>query len=184
MYKIFINIIVSLFVPKQKRLEIKYFMLGIFNRFSVKYKALSVGKHFCCGENIVKVNKHTSIGNYVHINGMIIMGSGKVCIGDYCHFGAELLILSDSHNYEGNKIPYDKTLILKETIIEDFVWCGARVTILPGTRIGEGAIIQAGAVVHGNIPSNAIAGGNPAKVFKYRNREHFIQLKNDKEFLQ
>ena len=42
---------------------------------------------------------------------------------------------------------------------------GSNVTILPGTTIGEGAIIQAGAVVHGEIPPCAIVGGNPAKDF-------------------
>lgn len=184
MYKCIINLLVSILVPKNKRAEIKYFLLGIFNRLKVLKKAMFVGKHFFCGENIVKVNKFTSIGNNVHINGMVIMGSGNVHIGNFCHFGAELLILSDSHNYEGEKIPYDNTLITKDTIIEDFVWCGARVTILPGARIGEGAIIQAGSVVHGIIPPYAIAGGNPAKVFKYRNKEHFILLKNNKKFLQ
>jgi acetyltransferase-like isoleucine patch superfamily enzyme len=54
--------------------------------------------------------------------------------------------------------------------------------ILPGTHIGEGAIIQGGAVVHGDIPPFSIAGGNPAKVFKYRNKEHFEKLKNEKRF--
>ena len=44
-------------------------------------------------------------------------------------------------------------------------------------HIGEGAIIQAGAVVHGEIPPYAIVGGNPAKVFKYRDIEHFQKLK-------
>ncbi len=54
--------------------------------------------------------------------------------------------------------------------------------ILPGTKIGEGAIIQGGAVVHGEIPPYAIAGGNPAKVFKYRDIEHFKKLKAEGKF--
>ena len=49
-------------------------------------------------------------------------------------------------------------------------------------KIGEGAIIQGGAVVHGEIPPLAIAGGNPAKVFKYRNKEHYEQLKKENKF--
>ena len=53
----------------------------------------------------------------------------------------------------------------------------SRSGVLPWTHIGEGAIIQASAVVHGDIPPYAIAGGNPAKVFKYRDIEHFQKLK-------
>ena len=62
-------------------------------------------------------------------------------------------------------IPYDETFKYKDVVIGDFVWIGSNVTILPGTTIGEGAIIQAGAVVHGEIPPCAIVGGNPAKDF-------------------
>ena len=48
--------------------------------------------------------------------------------------------------------------------------------------LDEGAIIQGGSVVHGEIPPYAIAGGNPAKVFKYRNIEHFQKLKAEGKF--
>lgn len=47
---------------------------------------------------------------------------------------------------------------------------------------GEGAIIQAGAVVVKDIPPYAIAGGNPAKVFKYRDKEHYETLKAQGKF--
>jgi acetyltransferase-like isoleucine patch superfamily enzyme len=63
------------------------------------------------------------------------------------------------------------------------VWLGSRVTILGGVTIGEGAIIQAGAVVVSDIPKYAIAGGNPAKVFKYRDIEHYERLKAENRFL-
>ena len=49
------------------------------------------------------------------------------------------------------------------------VWIGARVTILPGVKIGNGAIIGAGSVVTKDVPDFAIVGGNPARVIKYRN---------------
>jgi acetyltransferase-like isoleucine patch superfamily enzyme len=53
---------------------------------------------------------------------------------------------------------------------------------LGGVSIGEGAIVQAGAVVVKDIPPYAIAGGNPAKVFKYRDIDHFQKLKEEKKF--
>lgn len=76
------------------------------------------------------------------------------------------MIITNFHNYNEEKIPYDSTYIIKDVIIEDNVWLGNRVIVLGGVTIGEGAIIQAGAVVVKDIPPFAIAGGNPAKVFK------------------
>ena len=87
------------------------------------------------------------------------------------------------HNYDnGTKIPYDETVIHKDVIIEDNVWLGINTIILPGVTISEGAIIQAGSVVTSNIPSCAIAGGHPAKVFKYRNKDHYYKLKEKNKF--
>ncbi len=45
-------------------------------------------------------------------------------------------------------------------------WLAARVTVLPGARIGAGAVIAAGSVVAGDIPAGAIAGGIPARVLR------------------
>ena len=53
-------------------------------------------------------------------------------------------------------------------MVEDEVWIGYGVTIMSGVKIGQGAIIAAGAVVTKDIPPYAIAGGVPAKVIKYR----------------
>ena len=99
-------------------------------------------------------------------------------IGSYFHSGVDCRIICQNHNYDfWEKIPYDSTYVLKSVVIDDFVWLGDRVTILPGVHIGEGAILQAGSVVSKSIPPCAIAGGNPATVFKYRDREHFYSLK-------
>ncbi|AKU98110.1 Chloramphenicol acetyltransferase [Labilithrix luteola] len=46
------------------------------------------------------------------------------------------------------------------------VWLGGRVTLLPGARIGDGAVISAGSVVSGHIPANAVASGIPARVLR------------------
>ncbi len=141
-----------------------------------------------CGEGLwvggkTIVTPQTEIAEHVSFNGMQINGDGKVKIGRYFHSGIECLIITRNHNYDnGVAIPYDKEYIRKDVEIGDFVWLGSRVMILPGTKIGEGAIIQGGAVVHGEIPPYAIAGGNPAKVFKYRDIEHFKKLKAEGKF--
>jgi len=53
-----------------------------------------------------------------------------------------------------------------EIVIEDGAWLAARVTILPGTRIGAKAVIAAGSVVVGDIPPGVVAGGIPARVLR------------------
>jgi maltose O-acetyltransferase len=73
-------------------------------------------------------------------------------------------------------LPYDEHDVLGEVVIGRAVWVGSRVTILPKTRIGDGAVIQAGAVVSGTVPECAVFGGNPARLIKYRDRERFAQL--------
>lgn len=48
------------------------------------------------------------------------------------------------------------------------VWIGRRVMVMPGVRIGDGAIVAAGAVVTKDVPDYAIVGGVPAKVIRFR----------------
>jgi len=55
-----------------------------------------------------------------------------------------------------------------DTVVGDDVWFGYRTTVMPGVRIGSGAIIAAGSVVVDDIPDYAIAGGNPARVIRNR----------------
>jgi acetyltransferase-like isoleucine patch superfamily enzyme len=161
----------------------------IFDNFKKKFyqhRCQKVAKSYGSGFKVngeSYVTPNTSLGNNVNFNGMKIQGNGSVIIGDNFHSGIECMIITSIHNYdEGNSIPYDDTIISKDVIIEDNVWLGNRVTILPGVTIGEGAIIQAGSVVVNDIEKYAIAGGHPAKTFKYRNIEHYEKLKEEKKF--
>lgn len=147
----------------------------------IRSEAKSVGEGLWVGSES-HVNSNTVLAEHVSFSGMRVNGSGNLKIGRYFHSGIECLIITQNHNYEGDEIPYDDKYIYKDVEIGDFVWLGSRVMILPGTKIGEGAIIQGGSVVHGEIPAYAIAGGNPAKVFKYRDIEHFKRLKNEGKF--
>ena len=120
---------------------------------------------------------NTAIGDNCHFNGMRVHGNGRITIGDNFHSGEDCIIITSNHNYDaGSALPYDDTFIEKPVVIGKNVWIGMRVTILPGTTIGDGAIIQAGSVVSGEIPALAIVGNGPAKVFKYRDREHYEKL--------
>ena len=129
------------------------------------------------------LSKNTILGKNPNFNGMKIIGFGKVAFGDNFHSGPGCEIITSNHNYDsGTKIPYDDTFITKDVIIGDNVWFGNNVTVLGGVTIGEGAIIQAKALVHKDIPDYAIVGVNPCKIIKSRNIEHYEKLKSDRQF--
>lgn len=125
---------------------------------------------------------NSSFGNNCNFNGMNVSGNGTVVFGNNFHSGIECMIITSNHNYEGEAIPYDHTNILKKIIIEDNVWFGNRVIVAGNVTIGEGAIIAAGSVVVKDVPKYAIVGGNPAKVIKYRNINHYLELKEKRCF--
>jgi chloramphenicol O-acetyltransferase type B len=128
-------------------------------------------------------NLNTRLGKNCNFNGIKVEGGGKLIIGDNFHSGTDIHVITQNHNYDtGTKIPYDSTYIYKDVIIEDNVWVGTGVIILGGVTIGEGAIIQAGSIVVSDIPKYAIAGGHPAKIFSYRDKEHYESLKKLKKF--
>lgn len=147
-----------------------------------RYKALKGIKKF---DSPLRINSNclfngnTFLGKNTNFNGIKVIGKGKVKIGDNFHSGSGCLIITDVHDYDnGKSIPYDsQNYIVKNVEIEDNVWIGTNVIILGGVILGEGCIVQAGAVVVEDIPKFGIAGGNPAKVFKYRDVEHYKRLR-------
>lgn len=157
-------------------------ILKIRYGYQVRKVARKVGIHLKVNGKS-SVTPSTILGNNVNFNGMRISGKGKVTIGNNFHSGVDCLMITHIHNYDNGKaIPYDDTYIYKDITIEDNVWVGDRVIILGGVKIEEGAIIQAGSVVVSDIPKYGIAGGHPAKVFKYRDIEHYEKLKTEKKF--
>ena len=97
--------------------------------------------------------------------------SVRLKVGDYLMMGEDVLFQGGRHNFENTDIPMGHQGSGGKTPlqIDDDVWIGARVIILPGCKhIGTGVIIGAGSVVTKDIPDYAIVGGNPARVIKYR----------------
>ena len=69
----------------------------------------------------------------------------------------------DNNQYENSAIRKNESVV-----IGNDVWIGADAIILPGVRIGDGAVIAAGAVVTKDVECYEVVGGNPARHIKYR----------------
>jgi acetyltransferase-like isoleucine patch superfamily enzyme len=105
------------------------------------------------------------IGNNVSIREFASIGcQGGLRIGNDVSLAYGAVVLTTEHDYRNAKFIRDVPTILKETIIEENVWVGARVVITAGITIGQGTVIGAGAVVTKSIPSNSVAVGVPAHV--------------------
>lgn len=113
------------------------------------------------GPRQVEIGDDVSFGAYLHIWGM-----GGVTIGNRVMIGPHVAITSLTHDYTAPVMR--NTSIAMPVIIEDDVWIGAHCTILPGLRIGHGAVIGAGAVVTRDVPPEAIFAGVPARFVKFR----------------
>jgi len=107
----------------------------------------------------LKIGDNSGIG----INAFI---GDYVTIGNNVMMGPDCLIYTQNHRFDKDKLQYVGCTETKPVIIQDDVWIGARVIILPGVTIGKGSTIGAGAIVSNNIPEYSVAVGNPAKVVK------------------
>ncbi len=101
--------------------------------------------------------------------GCRIYAHADVSIGKNVMMSRECAIVTGQHLYNDldKPIKLQKT-VYEKVVIEDDVWLGYRVIVLPGARIGKGSVIGAGAVVSGEIPPMSVAVGVPAKVIKRR----------------
>jgi acetyltransferase-like isoleucine patch superfamily enzyme len=86
----------------------------------------------------------------------------RVMIGPHCYF------TDADHSTDPESSVQVQPMRHKPLIIEDEAWIGAHVTVLPGVRIGKGAVLGAGSVVTRDIPPMAVAIGSPARVVRYR----------------
>lgn len=179
----FIKIITAVIPGKERRKRARTRLRSIVFGMIPRLRAAAIGKNVMFGD-YVKVNKKTYIGDYSSMYDLVVAGHGELRVGKRVIFGPNVTILTDNHNYKGEVLPFDNTFVDRGVIIEDLVWVGMNVQILPGTHIGEGAVIQMGSVVHGDIPACAIAGGNPAKVFASRDIETYMRLKAEGRFLR
>lgn len=104
------------------------------------------------------------LGKNVFINsGCKFQDQGGIHIGDDVLIGHNVVIATLNHELDPNK---RGDLYPSPVRIEEKVWIGANATILPGVKVGSGAVVAAGAVVSKDVEPMTIVGGVPAKVIK------------------
>lgn len=116
--------------------------------------------HFTPG---LRIGDNSGVGLRCELN-------GPVTIGNDVMMGPETIVYTQNHKFSDTERPmrlqgFEPT---EDVVIEDDVWIGRRVMIMPGVRIGKGSVIAAGAVVTKDVPPYSVAGGVPAKILKSR----------------
>ncbi|MFJ7945084.1 CatB-related O-acetyltransferase [Streptomyces sp. NPDC096354] len=124
--------------------------------------------------------------DFEHRNVLYAYGPERLIIGKYCAIaaGTKFLMAGAEHPTMGvSAFPFtmfggrwtEQTLDIitampsrGDTVVGNDVWFGHQVTVMPGVRIGDGAIIAAGAVVTGDVAPYTIVGGNPARLIRQR----------------
>lgn len=105
------------------------------------------------------------IGDNVVINKNVILdGRGGLKIGNNVDVAQDTMIWTAQHDYNDDYHKY----VCASVLIEDYVWVASRAVLLPGTTIGRGAVVAAGAVVTKNVEPMNVVGGIPAKVIAKR----------------
>jgi acetyltransferase-like isoleucine patch superfamily enzyme len=118
--------------------------------------------------NGIRIGSDTIIGDHVFLD-----GRAPLIIGSHVDIASSVMIYNSEHDLESA----DFSAKTEPVEIMDYVFIGPRAIILPGVKIGNGAIIAAGAVVTKDVPDFAIVGGVPAKIIGERkNKELHYKL--------
>lgn len=107
----------------------------------------------------IEIGEDTIIGDHIFLD-----GRARLKIGSHTDIASQVLIYNSEHDLEKS----DFAAREEPVEIGDYCFIGPRSIILPGVKIGKGAVIAAGAVVTRDVPDFAIAGGVPAKVIGER----------------
>ncbi len=135
-----------------------------------------------CLQGVIRVGKNTKIqrsvyvgnGNHIEIGSNCLINElvrlDNVTIGNNVMIARESIVLGKMHESANPDIPMSQQGVkdVEKTHIEDDVWLGLRVVVMPGVRIRTGCIIAAGGVVTKDTEPYGIYGGVPAKLIKKR----------------
>lgn len=197
---------VLLFLVKEAMMSSYFYLFIVFIKNIMRYSKKNVFVHFgakiscsCLDEKVV-IHKYAavyscSVGSFSYIGPRSIVLNAK--IGKFCSIGSDVRICLGKHPIDlvsttpifyssdifqaahFSLVQKDKFEGYENIIIGNDVWIGSNAIILDGVKIGDGAIVAAGAVVTKDIPPYAIVGGIPAKILRYRFDEETIKFLSD-----
>lgn len=146
------------------------------------YRALGakIGRHTSIhrGCQFYRISGLTIADNTVINQKVVLDGRSGLTIGRNVSISEQVMIYTLHHNLDDP----DFVTTGAPVVIEDYVFIGARVIILPGVHLGEGAAVAAGAVVTQDVPSYTVVGGAPAKPIRQRSRDLHYNLDYRRSF--
>ncbi len=118
---------------------------------------------------LVEPTAQVCVGDFTFFGrGVELDASESITIGDHVLLAPGVFITDHSHNIATEEHIGSQGCTADPVVIEDDVWIGVNSIVLPGVRIGTGAIVGAGAVVSRDVPANAIVAGVPARLLRFR----------------
>lgn len=109
---------------------------------------------------------HVHFGHDVYANfNLTLVDDTDIYVGNHVMFGPNVTVVTAGHTIEP-QLRRKQAQFNQPVTIEDNVWVGAGVTILPGVTIGANSVIGAGSIVTKDIPANVVAYGNPCQVHR------------------
>ncbi|MEK6482089.1 CatB-related O-acetyltransferase [Catalinimonas sp. 4WD22] len=161
------------------------------------YKRLCFLKNIIQNPNII-IGDYTYYDDFENVNNfeknvkyLFDFSGDKLIIGKFCMIASDVTFIMNGANHltdavstypfaifgngwegamEGKSYPYKG-----DTVVGNDVWMGYKVTVMPGVKIGDGAIIASQSVVTKDVASYTVVGGNPAVEIKKRFTEGQIQ---------
>lgn len=110
--------------------------------------------------------RHVHFGNGVYANSnLTLVDDGEIYVGDHVMMGPNVIICTATHPISP-ELRYKQAQYNLPVHIEENVWLGGGVFVMPGVTIGKNAVIGAGSVVTKDIPANVVAAGNPCRVMR------------------
>jgi acetyltransferase-like isoleucine patch superfamily enzyme len=115
----------------------------------------------------ISIGQHCVVGWWCFLD-----GRGGLTVGDNVVISNCTIIHTATHDIQSRDFEVQRAPV----VIEDRVWLSTRSLVLPGVRIGEGAVVAAGAVVTKDVPPFTIVGGVPAVELARRNPDLNYEL--------
>lgn len=173
---------------RQLRFEYVNFFIGALPaNFGFKVRQMIIPRFFYSAGQNIKIHpgiryravQKINCGSNVRLGAdNFYNAGGGLTIGDNAILGPGVKIWTANHRYDSAETPIsDQGMVYRSVSIGEDVWLGSNAFVMPGTELGPGCIVAAGAIVNAKkYPPYSILAGNPARVIG--NRQKQVQSQN------